>query len=78
MVQKRLMLALFMAAYVANHSYSQTLFQQSYHLALVDQSVAVETLTNGQLVLAGFSAADVSGKKDIWVTRLSTMGDPLW
>jgi gliding motility-associated-like protein len=78
MVQKRLMLALFMVAYVANHSYSQTLFQQSYHLALVDQSVAVETLTNGQLVLAGFSAADVSGKKDIWVTRLSTMGDPLW
>jgi gliding motility-associated-like protein len=78
MAQKRLLLAFVVGVIATNYSFSQTLFQKSYHLNFVDQSLAVETLTNGQLVLAGSSAADLSGKKEVWVTRLNTMGEPLW
>ncbi len=78
MAQKRNLLAIFWSVLPLLILSAQNLFQKSYHRAFAEEVLAVETQSNGHVVLAGFSISDATGQKDIWISRVNATGDPVW
>lgn len=78
MKQKRILLALWLSASIFYAGFAQSLYQKSYSRAFFEQTVAVETLPNGHLVMAGFAEPVVGGPKSLWAMRVNAAGDVVW
>ncbi len=78
MIQKRFLLALVWSAISLISISAQTLFQKSYDRAFSEEVVAVETQSNGHVVMAGYTIVAANGQKDVWISRVNTTGDLVW
>ncbi|MBL7828484.1 MAG: gliding motility-associated C-terminal domain-containing protein, partial [Saprospiraceae bacterium] len=56
----------------------QALSQKSYNLQFADQALALETLPNGHLMVAGSTKSTPSGQNSIVLSRLNSAGDVMW
>lgn len=78
MTQKRRLLTLLLSAFSLLFANAQSYFQKSYGSTFFEQTVALEALSNGHMVLAGFSTKDVTGDKNIWLMRVNANGQKIW
>ncbi len=78
MTQKRFLLALVWSAFSILSISAQNLFQKSYHRAFSEQVLAVETQSNGHVVMAGYTIVAANGQKDMWISRVNASGDLVW
>lgn len=78
MEQKRFLLAIFGSALTLFSVQAQNLFQKSYDRAFTEQVVALESQSNGHVVMAGHTVVAPNGQTDIWISRVNASGDLVW
>lgn len=76
MTPLQLLTTLLIACFFTNPLSSQDYFQRTYDIGFTDKGFAVESLPNGDILLAGSTGP--AGSEKMWIQKINNQGNILW